>query len=58
MCWQGIYTPSKIDGGQVLAYENGLAGMSMQLQGNFNESLLSFKNASQAGARAWLACNS
>lgn len=46
---QGIYTPSKIDGGQVLEYENGLAAANAQMLKNFNSSLLSLKPASDAG---------
>lgn len=46
---QAIYTPSKIDGGQVLEYENGLAAANAQMLKNFNTSLLALKPASEAG---------
>lgn len=45
---QGIYTPSKIDGGHVIAYENGLSNTTGTLLKGFNESLLSFEEASSA----------
>lgn len=44
----GIYTPSKIDGGHVIAYENGLSNTTGTLLKGFNESLLSFEEASSA----------
>lgn len=47
---QGIYTPSKIDGGQVLQYENSLAGINSGLYSGFNASLLAHQEASSAGA--------
>jgi hypothetical protein len=46
---QAIYTPSKIDGGQVLEYENGLAAANAQMLENFNTSLLALQPASTAG---------
>jgi hypothetical protein len=46
---QAIYTPSKIDGGQVLEYENGLAAANAQMLKNFNTSLVALKPASEAG---------
>jgi hypothetical protein len=52
---QGIYTPSKIDGGHVIAYENGLANTTGTLLKGFNESLLSFEAASSAGVLSNLA---
>lgn len=48
---QAIYTPSKIDGGQVLEYENGLAAANSQMLKNFNTSLLALQPASQAGVQ-------
>lgn len=48
---QAIYTPSKIDGGQVLEYENGLAAANSQMLKNFNTSLLALQPASQAGTQ-------
>ncbi|WIA16180.1 hypothetical protein OEZ85_012894 [Tetradesmus obliquus] len=48
----GIYTPSKIDGGHVIAYENGLSNTTGTLLKGFNESLLSFEDASSAGVLA------
>jgi hypothetical protein len=47
---QAVYSPSKIDGGQVLQYENGLAAANAQMLSNFNTSLLSLQQASAAGA--------
>eukprot|EP00879_Flechtneria_rotunda_P006676 GHRR01007016.1.p1 GENE.GHRR01007016.1~~GHRR01007016.1.p1 ORF type:complete len:614 (+),score=157.23 GHRR01007016.1:344-2185(+) len=47
---QGIYTPSKIDGGQVLAYENGLAKTTQGILSNFNTTLQSYQPAAAAGA--------
>jgi hypothetical protein len=61
---QGIYTPSKIDGGHVIIYENRLTNTTGGLLRSFNTSLLSFEDASQAGAltrlppRQWEALNS
>lgn len=49
---QGIYTPSKIDGGHVIAYKNGLSNTTGTLLKGFNESLLSFEEASSAGVLA------
>jgi hypothetical protein len=46
---QGVYTPSAIDGGQVLQYENGLAAANSAMLGNFNATLLGLQQASQAG---------
>lgn len=46
---QGIFTPSKIDGGHVIAYENGLSNTTGDLLVTFNRTLLSFEDASQAG---------
>jgi hypothetical protein len=47
---QGIYSPSKIDGGHVIAYKNGLSDTTGTLLKGFNESLLSFEAASNDGA--------
>jgi hypothetical protein len=46
---QALYTPSKIDGGQVIAYENGLSAANSQMLSNFNSTLLELKPASDAG---------
>lgn len=46
---QAIYSPSAIDGRQVLQYENGLAAANAQMLQNFNTSLLLLKPASEAG---------
>jgi hypothetical protein len=51
---QAVFSPSKIDGGQVLEYENGLAAANSQMLKNFNTTLLALKPASQAGVCAGL----
>lgn len=47
---QGVYSPSKIDGGQVLEYENGLAATTSNILSNFNSSLQAYQPAAAAGA--------
>jgi sodium-dependent phosphate transporter len=47
---QGVYSPSKIDGGQVLEYENGLAATTSNILTNFNSSLQAYQPAAAAGA--------
>jgi sodium-dependent phosphate transporter len=47
---QGIYSPSKVDGGLVLKYENALANSTSSMLNQFNSSLLAFKPAADAGA--------
>eukprot|EP00775_Hariotina_reticulata_P012767 gene12767-12895_t len=47
---QGIYSPSKVDGGLVLKYENALANSTSSMLTQFNTSLLAFKPAAEAGA--------
>eukprot|EP00775_Hariotina_reticulata_P012768 gene12768-12896_t len=47
---QGIYSPSEVDGGLVLKYENALANSTSSMLTQFNTSLLAFKPAAEAGA--------
>lgn len=47
---QGVYSPSKIDGGQVLQYEDGLAATTSDILTNFNTSLQAYQPAAAAGA--------
>lgn len=54
---QAVFSPSKIDGGQVLEYENGLAAANQQMLSNFNTTLLALQPASQAGALKQWHCN-
>jgi sodium-dependent phosphate transporter len=46
---QGVYTPSKIDGAQVAAYQKGLMQMSNTTSTAFNKTLYSYQDASAAG---------
>uniref|UniRef100_A0A383WKG4 Phosphate transporter n=1 Tax=Tetradesmus obliquus TaxID=3088 RepID=A0A383WKG4_TETOB len=46
---QGIYSPSKIDGDQVRIYEDNVGNITNAMLSNFNTSLLSAYNGSQAG---------
>lgn len=46
---QGVFSPSKIDGGQVLSYENQLSSLSSNMYSSFNESLLAAYSGSQSG---------
>lgn len=50
---QGLYSPSKIDGGQVLQYEDGLTAANAQMLKEFNFSLIALKPASDAGMERW-----
>ena len=47
---QGVYTPSKIDGQQVAAYQKGLMSMTNATSTSFNTTLYSFQDAAAAGA--------
>lgn len=46
---QGVYSPSKVDGDAVMAYEKGVADITSNIAGGLNETLLGFQNASRAG---------
>ncbi|GBF87500.1 sodium phosphate symporter [Raphidocelis subcapitata] len=46
---QGIYSPSKVDGDAVMAYEKDVAGLTSNIAGGLNETLLGFESASRAG---------
>ena len=46
---QGIYSPSKVDGDAVMAYEKDVAGLASNIAGGLNETLLGFESASHAG---------
>ena len=47
---QGVYTPSKIDGAQVAAYQKGLMTMTNTTATAFNKTLYSYQDAAAAGA--------
>lgn len=47
---QGVYTPSKIDGQQVAAYQKALMSATNATTTSFNNTLYSFQDAAAAGA--------
>jgi hypothetical protein len=51
---QGIFSPSKIDGDNLVAYEKGLTGLSKDMVGDFNSTLYALQTAAEGGALAQL----